>query len=617
MKKSLCFAIFFTFLLFSLTFLLAQENNFSEQSKVDLAYQCLNGKIESQTCASISLEERIFSSLALKKCNAEIEYDSRNNGECWARIGCKVKTTAQAVLALNNFDVDTEIAETWLLSQKTAPTDLIWYLQIDGNEETKCTITYSDSSYDVNIGINKKIDSNAGNCLKLSTGAFADYWLEIDSGCYGREFEVSCDKGFVTTLLFKKSGSSTIHVSKEAHSASAEGTAIEKVESACFGRASCDYEGSLWAALVLDSLEYDVSSYMPYLVTMADDEINLKYVPASFLYTLTNFPDFRNNLLLKQKAGKWWKESENKFYDTAIALYPFQFNSDILEKINSINWLLEVQESDGCWNNGNIRDTAFILHSIWPSSFKITDGEIVTGEEVDCQETGYYCMSSKNCQDAGGNVLDYSCSSLFKCCDTQKSKEACTELNGQICNSNEICVGGLTEDTPDLSVGQVCCLEGSCEEPQESETATCEINGGSCTVSGCVSGETESFEYTCNYGDSCCFPEQIIPAEKKSNYLWIWILLVSIFLVVLGIIFKDSLRTFWFKIKSKFKGGAKPGFGAPRSPPGFPSIGGGAVPSPRLMIKRPSTIKRPMPQQASKKPSEMEEVLKKLKEMGK
>ena len=613
MKKSLCFAVFFALLLFGMVSLPAQENNVSEQSKVDLAYKCLNEKIDAQTCASISSEEKIFSLLALKKCGAEVESDSRNNGECWPSGVCKIKTTAQAVLALKNSGADTDAAEAWLLFQKAIPTSLVWYLQIDSNEEAGCTITYSNLSYDVNIGADKKISFNAGSCLKLSTGAFANYWLEVDSGCYGREFEISCDKGFVTTLLFQKSGSSTIHVSKEAHSASAEGATSEKVESYCFGKTSCDYEGSLWAAAVLDFLENDMSSYMPYLVTFADDEANLKYVPESFLYTITNSPDFRNNLLLKQKAGKWWKESDNKFYDTAVALYPFQFNSDVQEKVNSINWLLEVQGSDGCWNNGNIRDTAFILHSVWPGSFKVVDGEVVE-EEVDCQEAGYYCMSSKSCQDVEGSTLDYSCSSLFQCCSKPKPEETCTELNGQICNSNEICVGGLTEDTSDIGIGQVCCMEGSCEEPAETAAATCEINEGSCKIS-CSSDETESFDYTCDYGDSCCLTKQAAPPLKKTSYLWIWILLVLIFLIVLGIIFKDSLRALWFKLKSKFGGGAKPGgFGAPRPPSQFPSFG---APPSRMMIKRPSAIKRPVPQQPSRKPSEMDEVLKKLKEMGK
>src|SRR3989344_2692118 len=109
MKKSWCFVFFFIFLIVGMSFAIAQASDEastqeSEQSKIIKASQCLDEKINTRTCSSLSSEEAIFSLLALKKCKEKVESDSRNNGECWPNSGCKIKTTAQTVLALNSVD---------------------------------------------------------------------------------------------------------------------------------------------------------------------------------------------------------------------------------------------------------------------------------------------------------------------------------------------------------------------------------------------------------------------------------------------------------------------------------------------------------------------------------
>ena len=104
---------------------------------------------------------------------------------------------------------------------------------------------------------------------------------------------------------------------------------------------------------------------MPYLITLKDDPTNQIYIPESFLYYLTG--KFRTELLLKQRASSYWEESGNRYYDTAFALLPFGYESPN-EKSGSKSWLLSVQLRSGCWNNGNIKDTAFLLYSIWPKT---------------------------------------------------------------------------------------------------------------------------------------------------------------------------------------------------------------------------------------------------------
>ena len=577
-----------------------------DQSKIDKAYTCLEGKVKDK-CSSLSLEEQIFSLLAIGECKDEVLADSKDD-ECWPKSNCNIKTTAQAILSLDRVNTNTDEAETWLLSQNKTPEDLVWYLQIESPEETNCTITYSGSSYTTIIEANKKISSNAGSCLSLAQDG---YWLKISSGCYDNEFEISCDKQFLTTLLFKKKDSSTIHVSEKATSASAGGTTTEKINSFCFEQGgSCNYEGTLWAALVLNFKGHKISSYLPYLVTMKDEIENTKYLPESFLYFLTGYTDFRNSLLLKQQSSKWWKESDDKFYDTALALFPFQYEEP-QEKADSINWLLDVQDKEGCWE-GNIRNTAFILYSIWPKDLHTGDYD----EGVDCEDAGYYCMSSINCQEVNGNVLNYDCSGVFVCCDEEKVLDICIDQGGEICNSAQNCAGGTTVDSSDLDYGETCCVGGVCEEP--SQVSECESYGGTCRSYGCDDSEEET-SYTCDSGEACCIEKT---SSAKKSYLWIWILLLLIVLAVFGIIFKDRLRPIWFKIKSKFKKFKSRGLGGGR--PKFPPASSGIPmrrpmqrkilpPTPRQPITRPAQGRKPK----SKSQGELSDVLKKLKDMGK
>jgi hypothetical protein len=605
MKKRVLLSMILLSLLFIMPFTLSENNGTIEiddsdisNSQIKKAYDCLENRVDDE-CSS-SLEDNIFTLLAIKKCKEDVLDESTNN-ECWPKSSCKIKTTAQAILALNKVGTETNEAEKWLISQNKTSSEVIWYLQIESPEATTCTITYSGSSHKISIGEDRKINSGAGSCLSLSEGA---WWLRISPSCYEKEFEIQChDSSFMTSLLFKKQSSSTIYVSSNPHSASSEGTTTEKVYSICFGQGtSCDYEGSLWATLILDYLDYEISYYLPYLIAMTDE--NTKYLPEAFLYLLTGETDFRTNLLEKQKNNQYWMESSDKFYDTALALYPFQ-NEMPQEKTSSMSWLLEVQDNDGCW--GSIKNTAFILHSIWPNEFI---GDIPpNGEdyEEDCVDSGYYCMSSVDCE---GKILsEYSCSGTSKCCDTPKSLETCSKLGGEVCGLNEEC-SISTIKTSDVSE----CCTGYCKElAQESN---CERYEGNCR-SSCFDNEEETND-ECDYAGEVCCVEKEIPIKEGWPW-WIWLLIVLIILVILGIIFRDKLRPYWFRIKSKFGGKSGPKTRG-RPGPGYP------LSSSRIPLRRPTPrrifppiqnqpVRRPSP---TKRPSsEIDDILKKLKEMGK
>src|SRR3989344_3691808 len=528
MKRKVMFSLFFLLILVSYfsAFALAELKTCEPSDsacKIDNGYSCLNDAIGNRTCLRLGSEDKVFSLISTGECKPEVVSDSKFKTD--------IKYTALALLG-GASDND---AESWLVSKNQTATTIDWLLQVDTTEtgELICDITYGTTPAFVTVVFNedKTIKTIGGNSCLLedSTG----YWLKINSVCYNSNLKVSCDKSFATNLLYQKTGFGTIYVSDETHSSSADGETTEKVQSLCFGTTTgvsgCNYEGTLWAALVLNSLNYDVSPYIPYLVTNLDS--NLAYLPEAFLYLLTG--DFGNELLSKQKGGKWWQESSDKFYDTALALYAFQYD-DSLQKQNAMKYLLdEAQSADGCWNSNNVRDTAFILYALEPRS--PTSGSTGGDSEVDCESSGNYCMSGISCSQTGGNIISgLSCNSgLFVCCDEQKVLESCSVQGGEICGASQTCVGGTTALASDISSSEICCISGSCQTSSSGggqQDSACVSAEGSCRIGSCLSGE-EELNQACEFStDVCCVQQQ--QSTSSISSLWIWVLLSLIALSI-------------------------------------------------------------------------------------
>jgi hypothetical protein len=614
MDKKGVFILLFVFILLVMPLILAQDTETNEDSTdddslpnkpvdnsktgVENAYLCLEGKVANE-CDSLTIEEQIFSLLALShksdiqsECKSLLDAELSSDG-CWPKNGCNTKTTAQATLAYDNIRAPVEKQKEWLLSQKRTPENLEWFLQIDSNVETSCSITYSGSSNSVSIGGNKKLGGGAGSCLTVAQGG---YWLKIGQSCLETEFSISCDQSFISNLLYKKTTSPTIYVSESTHSASPDGTTKEQVESFCLKQnsGSCDYEATLWGTLVLDSK--DRIQFLPYLIAFADD--NSKFLPESFIYSFTNFNDFFVNLIKKQKQDKFWDESGDKYYDTAVALLPFQ-RQTIQEKTNSLNWLLEVQDTNGCWQ-GNIRNTAFLLYSGWPK----TPRKVTGGADDGCEDAGFYCMSPLTCQDLEGDIKDdFDCIGTTQvCCTKQEVPQTCAERDGIICLSGERCgSSGLAVSTPGLGVGEICCLGSGCVEAPISTTNGCEDSGRTCRIGSCEDGEQESDFYSCPLGDTCCEEKKGSTNGDGSSNVFLILLIILIILIILGIIFRNKLRPYWFRLKSRFskgKGQGPKGMGPPPypspTPPGYQRPPVRRMPYPRRRILPPGTPTRPM-----------------------
>lgn len=571
-----------------------------DDAKVEKAYDCLEDKVEGKCSSLTSVEDKAFVAMAIGQCVSEL-IDQGREEECWPSSSCRIRDTALSVLALRRNKKNTDAAEDWLIQQTHTPSDIIWFLEIDTSEAAQCTVRYNEREYDITLKDDKKISGSAGTCLSVDSSG---YWLRIDSSCYDRNFTISCNEEFITTLLYRKSTGSTVYVSSKTNYAPAEGRTEERVSALCFGT-GCDYEGSLWAVLALSETGHDISSYIPYLIAMADE--NERYFPSAFLYIITDYDDFFAEVIELQVNDHWKITGSpyHRFYDTALALLSLQ-GLDAVQVSAAKQYLLEVQEHNGCWSD-SVRDTAFILYAGWPKQASSGGG---AGDVDYCEDFKFYCVAPTECDN--DDVKDLPCEgSLGKvCCTVPPKEETCAEKGGEICVGDEECDGKYTESSD--SPGK-CCV-GNCEIPPEPEEPECEKKGYYCR-SSCYDDE-EVVDYSCDSSDVCCQYK-----EPSKSYWWIWLLVILIILVVLGIIFKDRLRAFIFNLKDKVRKGKGPAGppGPPRRrfPPPSPQQ---VMARPRMMVPRQQTIQRPVrpaPKPVEKTDRELEETLNKLKKMSK
>ncbi len=597
--------------------------NAQDEKEITKSYDCLKKKlnnVDNNCGGTANTAENSFSLLA-------IAYDSELQGECknaliskkktdcWPETGsssiCTVKATAIASIALKKA-TNADIADSikWLKSKRKLATELIWFLEIDAINATQCSV----NGQLFNIADNKKIFGT--DPLGLSK-SYNNYWFQIND--LTKNYTISCNNSFITTLIYKKPNSGIYYVSSETHSAAASDSTNEFINGYCFSTSgSCEYEGTLWAAMAMIEAGEDVTPYIPYLTAMADDSVNAKYLPYAFLFMIDGQAiDYLSGFLSLQKLNKYWEVSGNKFYDTAIALLALQTGT-YQEATNAKNYLMTQRvttgDNDGCWPS----DTAIILYSAWPKT--PSTGGSGTGPSVNyCEDFNYTCTSSSEC-DVSDKLNNFECRSLSqKCCRVRPVQQTCEQKNGLVCKNDEECTGSTIPSSDESS----CCVSGSCQKI--STTNDCEDNEGTCT-SECGADEQENTAYTnaCGVNEYCCFKK----IKTSPNWWLIILLIILIILVILAIIFRNQLKIWWFRTKTGFKSKKGP---EPTTRPSSLPLGQRPTLMPRQIIPRPMPGRpmpgrpmirpvpgRPAPTQGRvQKDKEFEDTMKKLKDMSK
>jgi hypothetical protein len=479
MKKKVLFVFLAIVLLISISQTLGIDDD--DRERIEDAYWCLDSKVGD--CSSLqNVDELVHSFLAIGECKDQL-LAKRSDEGCWPSGNCNIKDTAQAVIAINekyrdvvDSDVIIEYGLWWLLGKEAVPTDLDWLLQIHSMEATTCTVSWDDGakSDKVEVKDNYKLEiTDTKDCFDLYTPG--NYWLKIKPQCMHKKFEITCEKAFITNLLYTKDGS-TIFVSPETHDSSGgnQYPTREKISSLCFGQGGvCNYEGTLWAALAIalagDTAEYtlDHEPYLPYIMANAEGR-NLDYFPEAFL-TYLGRSEYKSKIekrqtLIRLSQG-YWEGHNGKYFDTALVLFLRSVGSESENKARK--WLLEdLKDNDvgGCWDsNYMVRDTAFILHSLWENM-----------DAFECYVDGERdrCPLGEICEDK-------------RCIEGCAEDEGCPR--GEICQPNK-CIKGCRVDD-DCSGDLICTDDWRCVEPPE------------CTVA--TEKENCSLEHICGKDDLC------------------------------------------------------------------------------------------------------------------
>ena len=590
----------------------------ADDSSVAKAYSCIQNQLNNKT--SFSLQEAVFGQLALgyeEKLQNVIDDQQSTAYDCWPKSACTIKDTAQVLLLYNKLGKDTSGIKTWILNRNVSMSDLDWYLEADISKHVPATCTVKYDTTTRNFAVNDDMsltatDGDLGSCLDVS-----GYWMKINpsASCYAKTYQISCSDDFVSTLLYtKKDDASTVYVSSSTHSAPSSGTTSESINARCFkssSSGSCDYEGSLWASLALQKTGADVSQYTPYLIALADD--NTALFPYSFIYMISGGSDQFDKIIQAQKQNQYWEApstKNNKFYDSSLAMLAIAGSADN-SLDNAKNYFIAIQSQEGCWNNNNFKDTSFLLYSAWNRAGAAAPGSDSSYPSAVCEAIGSTrsCEFSYACAQAGGSVLsEFGCDGAKSCCSIKIQDQSCASKSGKICLADEQCSGSSVPS----SEGSSCCL-GTCSKIVIQDTCTIQ-SGGSCK-SSCSSSETTVSGACTVSSDVCCKTK----ASSGISAWLIWLLIILIILITLAILYRDKLTIYWYKFNAQ-REEQKKQVPQQRFNPQVP-------PRP---TQRPMTMQRPMarpvqrpaalPSQkkpASQSEKELEETLKKLRDMSK
>ena len=560
--------LFLTLVILSINFSSAQTINVTGQAEIERAYNWLGYKVGNWN--ALNVKDHSFALLALRCRSSGIDGLNQLKAKkienslerCWDVVRpatgnaqntalCDLLSTSLAKIAIDSFSGEnTSKVDVWIMNQSKFFSELSWFMQLDTERgySMNCTIEYNNRSDVVRVNADKTISfvsTGTAPCFTLypSSTTGNSYWLQLNGeACYKNSYKIKCDindttKTFKVNMLYKTDTTlqSTWYVAPEIYS-EISGKEVEiHAESYCLkARRSdsvCNYEATAWATYALKkSGNSDYKKFIPYLVIKSLDSANKKYFYQALLYNI-GISTYSQEITDLQNRQGFWKMSETpygQFYDTALGGLTGIGNLDdsnaggarhyLLNnpnfrtlKVGTNNYRYWLCTETGC---SDLRDTAFILWSLWPGlcgglgtncvdhNFECRttcdfDQDIVYNltcpnyEEVCCVPSGTTvsdCSSAngtcKTSCDSGEYASSIFCADGGVCC-LSEAYTSCSIMGGIPCYGNERCFG-----TEVNSLDGTCCL-GTCI-PIDSQNRDCEsdLGGIICNPRICIDSST-------------------------------------------------------------------------------------------------------------------------------
>ncbi len=510
------------------------------------------------------ITELSFALLALEKYDIQdgISYlESKKTADNW---NSNIKDTSFAILALNNFNKDVSKSIEWVLKQqKTALTSGSWLIQVNSNTNGQFKVRYNNGNNEKTFTL---FDNKITECN--------DYFINVKN-CLGStikqydEFEIDCSNIGCNKISLIYEESNNFYIFQEN-----DGSGTLRMENSCLpstsGSSACDYESSLYATWILNSLNKDSELYTKnYLKKNVDKNTNIKrIIHNSLLYAITNNDNYLE--FLKETQNNLSGSFDSNIYSTSIAILSLKSNS-IAERAK--DWIKTQQIKNpsakeyGSWNQGNFLDTSAALYALAGSSTKPTfkssycgdkildgdedcdatydsDGKLIDGDDIKCPgkcSTDCECKTTANECEANNNLCcnecktesdhysqyDNSCSRTQVCCSLCAPPTECT--TDAECNTNEECINN------ECVALSSCNNDGFCDNNEDCDCDDCDTDP-SCQGSQCTTDDDCAEGEKCNIDTSTC--------EKKSGFPWGYLIafLIVVFLLMAGYVFYKKYK---------------------------------------------------------------------------
>ncbi|MBI1972545.1 hypothetical protein HYS50_00910 [Candidatus Woesearchaeota archaeon] len=446
--------------------------------------------------------------------------------QCWPKGSCKIKDTAFALWALNEFGENTDAGEEWLKAALIPALKNNWYLEVITTNKGTCKISYPGD----NGREEETIEVDAGTfpqCTAAPTNTFFDLnrclkKKDLVATRSSVDFDINCADLGPSSII------SIIYNNQNSYSLVQQATTDRYqivINNGCFSDnpsdQTCSKDASLFTNWILSQLAANANVDI-WLKTVYDP---LKPLDNALfaLAAKDNKQTFINNLIKAQRNDGSFN---NDVYETAFAMLALKKAGSTKELNAATDWLKTKQQSDGSW--GSLQNTALVLYVAFtniPINLPPPGGvgleprcgdDICSGDETfqtcpeDCETSTSLCNENNICEADEGEDSD-TCSADCYCGD-------------QICDEYERATNACTTDCGSRQQAELCgndVVEGT-EECDGADDSACP---GLCTLS------------------CACEPE-----EPKGG-IGKWIIFLIVFLLLAGAVF--------FYIRGRAKGGRK------------------------------------------------------------